>query len=144
MAARKKSAPVLVPVDGSTGSLRALSLACRRASAGAATAVIALNVQPPMPSGRFTPAADIRQHQQRMSEEVFRKVERVARRAGVPVVSRMAIGLPAETILRETTRSRASEIIMGTRGLGKLGGLLLGSVAMKVVQLTDVPVTLVK
>lgn len=144
MAARKKAAPVLVPVDGSTGSLRALTLACRRVEAGAASAVIALNVQAPMPTGRFTPAADIRQHQQRMSAEVFSKVERVARRVKIPVITRMAVGLPAETILREATRTRAGEIVMGTRGLGKLGGLLLGSVAMKVVQLADVPVTLIR
>ncbi len=144
MAAAKKAAPVLVPVDGSTGSQRALALACRRAEAGVAGAVIAVNVQAPMPTGRFTPAADIRQHQQRMSEEVFRKVQRVARRAKAPVTTRMVIGLPADAILREAKRSRAGEIIMGTRGLGKLGGLLLGSVAMKVVQLAEVPVTLVR
>ena len=38
----------------------------------------------------------------------------------------------------------ASEIIMGTRGLSRVSRFLLGSVAMKVVQLASVPVTLVK
>jgi nucleotide-binding universal stress UspA family protein len=33
---------------------------------------------------------------------------------------------------------------MGTRGLGRLPGFVLGSTAMRVVQLADVPVTLVK
>jgi nucleotide-binding universal stress UspA family protein len=33
---------------------------------------------------------------------------------------------------------------MGTRGLGSLGNLLLGSVAARVVKLSQVPVTLVK
>lgn len=139
-----KSRPVLVPVDGSSSSLRALAVACRRVTASGSGTVIVLNAQPPMPSGRFTPAADIRNHHERMSEEVFKKAERVARREKVPITTRMVVGLCAEAILGEARRTRAQEIVMGTRGLGKLGGLLLGSVAMKVVQLADVPVTLVK
>jgi nucleotide-binding universal stress UspA family protein len=39
---------------------------------------------------------------------------------------------------------RAESIVMGTRGLGAMAGLVLGSVAMKVVQLARIPVTLVK
>jgi len=144
MMAAKKPGPLLVPVDGSPGSLRALALACQRVKARGAGTVVALNAQPPMPPSRFAPAADIRNHQERMAREVLRKVERIARREKVDVSARMIVGLAAEAILREAQRSRAEEIVMGTRGLGKLGGLLLGSVAMKVVQLADVPVTLVK
>ena len=33
---------------------------------------------------------------------------------------------------------------MGTRGMGAMGNLILGSVATKVIHLVDVPVTLVK
>nr|PZN65394.1 MAG: universal stress protein [Pseudomonadota bacterium] len=136
---------VLVPVDGSPGSLRALAVACQRVKASRSGGrVVALNAQQPMPPNRFAPVADIRDHHERMAAEVFRKVDRVARREGVPVIRQMVVGLPAEVILREARRTRAAEIVMGTRGLGKLGGLLLGSVAMKVVQLADVPVTLVR
>jgi nucleotide-binding universal stress UspA family protein len=35
-------------------------------------------------------------------------------------------------------------IVMGTRGQGAVGNLLLGSVATKVIHLSKVPVTLVK
>lgn len=142
--AASKPRPILVPVDGSPGSLRALELACERVAERGAGQVIALNAQPPMPPSRFTPAADIRAHHERMAQEALRKVARVCKRRGTPVVQRMVVGLPAEVILREAERSRAREIVMGTRGLGKLGGLLLGSVATKVVQLAPVPVTLVK
>ncbi|MFN0302201.1 MAG: universal stress protein, partial [Burkholderiales bacterium] len=37
-----------------------------------------------------------------------------------------------------------SEVVMGTRGLGSVSGLVLGSVATKIIHLVDVPVTLVK
>ncbi len=33
---------------------------------------------------------------------------------------------------------------MGTRGLGTVAGILLGSVATKVIHFADVPVTLIK
>jgi nucleotide-binding universal stress UspA family protein len=36
------------------------------------------------------------------------------------------------------------QIVMGTRGLGTVQGLLLGSVATKVIHLANVPVMLVK
>ena len=38
----------------------------------------------------------------------------------------------------------AHQIVMGTRGLGSLGNLFLGSVASKVFRLAQVPVILVK
>jgi nucleotide-binding universal stress UspA family protein len=139
-----KPRPILVPVDGSAGSLRALALACERSRDRDGAQVIALNVQTPMPPSRFAPAVDIREHHQRMAQEVFARVAKAAKRQRTEVTQRMVIGMPAEMILREAVRSRASEIIMGTRGLGRLGGLLLGSVATKVVQLAKVPVTLVK
>lgn len=135
---------VLVPVDGSRESLRALAHACHRVRARRSGSVIAINVQPAMPASRFAPAADIKDHQLRMSREVFDKVDRVARRAGQVVDKRMLVGLPAVQILQAAQRMKAGEIVMGTRGRGQIGGLLLGSVAMKVVQLAKVPVTLVR
>ncbi|MCJ9712965.1 universal stress protein, partial [Bordetella hinzii] len=39
---------------------------------------------------------------------------------------------------------QCDRIVMGTRGLGAVGGLVLGSVAQKVIHLSPVPVTLVK
>lgn len=135
---------VLVPVDGSRESLRALSLACQRVRARRGGSVVAVNVQPAMPSSRFASAADIQDHQQRMSREVFDKVDRVARRERQKVEKCMLVGMPAALILREADRRKAGEIVMGTRGLGQISGLLLGSVAMKVVQLARIPVTLVR
>ena len=36
------------------------------------------------------------------------------------------------------------QIVMGTRGLNRVSGLLLGSVATGVLHLVDIPVTLIK
>ena len=47
-------------------------------------------------------------------------------------------------IVQFSKQMHPDEIIMGTRGLGGPGSLLLGSEASKVIQLSDTPVLLVK
>jgi nucleotide-binding universal stress UspA family protein len=135
---------ILVPVDGSANSLRALSVACEYARSRREATVVALNVQPAMPSSRINPRAVIRDHHERMSAEVFQKVKVVAKRENVQVQQVMLVGMPAQVIARQAIRRHAKEIVMGTRGLGAVKGLFMGSVAMKVVHLTKLPVTLVK
>jgi nucleotide-binding universal stress UspA family protein len=56
-----------------------------------------------------------------------------ARRAGAPSVEVLIdIGDPASTIVRLSQDLEADLIVMGRRGRGDLGGLLLGSVSHKV------------
>ena len=50
----------------------------------------------------------------------------------------------ATTIARRADSLQCEGIVMGTRGMGAIANLLLGSVAAKVVHLANVPVTLVK
>jgi nucleotide-binding universal stress UspA family protein len=56
----------------------------------------------------------------------------------------MVVGDTAEKIAATARRLRCSSIVMGTRGMGMLGTLVLGSIATKVIHLAKVPVTLVK
>ena len=56
----------------------------------------------------------------------------------------LVIGDPATAIVKLARRLNCDLIVMGTRGMGKVAGLVLGSVATKVVHLADAPVTLVK
>ena len=49
-----------------------------------------------------------------------------------------------ETIAQAARDEGIEHIVMGTRGLGSIQGLLLGSVAMKVIHLAEVPITLIK
>ena len=53
-------------------------------------------------------------------------------------------GHPAETIVDVAKKHDCTRVVMGTRGLGTIDGLVLGSVAYKVLHLSPVPVTLVK
>lgn len=54
------------------------------------------------------------------------------------------IGDPAQMISEFATKYHCRMIVMGTRGLGAIRTLAVGSVANKVVHLVDVPVLLVK
>ena len=133
-----------VPVDGSDCALRALRYACQRYRRGGYHAVVALNVQMAMSPSALVSRQMIRTHQQNMSEEALAPARALAARLKVPLACQVLDGDPARAILRSASESRGDEIVMGTRGLGRIGGLLLGSVATKVVQLAPVPVTLIK
>jgi len=52
-------------------------------------------------------------------------------------------GLEAESILNFSKNSHADIIVMGTRGMGALKGLLLGSVSRKVIHYATCPVMVV-
>ena len=58
--------------------------------------------------------------------------------------SHLFVGEPAETIARYAKENTCDHIVIGTRGLSAVSGLLLGSVATKVIHLADMPVLLVK
>jgi nucleotide-binding universal stress UspA family protein len=49
-------------------------------------------------------------------------------------------GDPTEEIIRAAAARKVDMIVVGSRGLGRLGGLLLGSVAQKVVTHAPCPV----
>jgi len=53
-------------------------------------------------------------------------------------------GYPAELILAESDAINADLIVIGSRGLGRVEGLLLGSVSGAVVMGSKIPVTIVK
>lgn len=66
------------------------------------------------------------------------------RRWSVPYRTFTRIGTPSDIILRFAKQKNCDQIVMGTRGLGKVAVFLLGSVAMKVLQLAEIPATSVK
>jgi len=54
------------------------------------------------------------------------------------------LGEPADAVAEHIAKHGGDAVVMGTRGLGAVGGLVLGSVAGKIIHLVKVPVTLVK
>lgn len=64
--------------------------------------------------------------------------------AGIPFDVHVRTGNPAEVIIDLSREYHCDLIVMGTRGMGTIKNLLLGSVANKVIHLTEKPLLLVK
>jgi len=138
---------VLLAVDGSAHASRATAYVCALQEAGVPLTVHLLNVQPLVVSGnvrRFISQAEINAYFLKQGEIALRPARRRLDRAGVKYQFHVNAGPLAETIVSEANERRCTRIIMGTRGLGSIKGLILGSVTHAVVHLAETPVTLVK
>jgi nucleotide-binding universal stress UspA family protein len=137
---------VLIAIDGSDTALAAARCwADWQGGAERPLHALLLAVAPPLPhawqmadseAGAFERAlTQVGEPQLAEARELF---------AGSPVTWEAAarIGEPAATIVAEAQRQRADLIVLGTRGLTPLAGLLLGSVALRVTQTSTVPVWL--
>jgi nucleotide-binding universal stress UspA family protein len=138
---------VLVLVDGSENSTRAVEIVLKQIKDGQPIDIHVLNVQPPILSGNvrlFVSQEMIDNYHQEEGEKALRSARALLDEASIPYSSHMEVGHIAETIAKFVKEKRCDQIVMGTRGLGAVSGLLLGSVATKVLHLVEVPVTLVK
>ena len=71
-------------------------------------------------------------------QEILASAERLARDKGAGEVStRLEMGDPARVIAEIVERQGIDLVVLGRRGLGEVGGLLLGSVSHKVSQAVD-------
>jgi nucleotide-binding universal stress UspA family protein len=140
---------ILVPVDGSPASLRAVKLAIDQVKTVKGASLLVMNVQNLSTvglgdgAGLMSPEW-IGNEEEKASAKVLQPAADICRQAGVPYGTRSERGAIAAAIERVCREEQVSHIVMGTRGLGGVRGLLLGSVATQLLHLVDVPVTLVK
>ena len=135
---------VLVPVDDSPAALRAIGHVIELHRHGLPMEVHLLNVQLPL---RGTAPALIAQaalddYHREEGMKVLAKARGQLEQAGVPVHLHVGVGDIGSTVLAFAKRLGCLQIVMGTRGLGIVAGLMLGSVAHHVVTESDIPVTL--
>jgi nucleotide-binding universal stress UspA family protein len=140
---------ILVPVDGSAHANKAIALASDLAKKYDAR-LIALHVMTEAASDRVPP--ELRDYQrlehvrvsersvlESESEQILRDAELQAQQhKGAPQVETVLRSGDAAAIILEVASDRNADlIVMGSRGLGNLKGLLLGSVSHKVGQLSQ-------
>ena len=133
---------LLLAVDDSAHSRKAVPVAAELARAGGGT-VHVLHVREvyyPLPP---TVTGDRPEEARRLVEEVVAELEGAGVKAEGTVRPSTG-GSPAGAILQHARELGAGMVVVGSQGRTNLGGLLLGSVAHKVIHLSTCPVLVVR
>jgi len=137
---------VLVPLDGSENALRALEKAIALLRDRGPFELHLLNVQPPLGGdvSAFVGSAVVKDFHREEGEKALASARALLDRQKIPYKLHVTVGPCAESIAGFAKKLGCDTIIMGTRGLGKITGAVLGSVSTDVIRRADVPVTFVK
>ena len=134
---------ILVPVDGSAYSLKAVETACdlAKAQAPATLVITAVAVQiPDLEEGVY-----IAEKMKAQAEIALAKAKEVAQGKGVTFEMFLATGpSPADEIVRAAKDQQADLIVIGSRGLAGKTRSFLGSTASQVVTYSPCSVLVVK
>jgi nucleotide-binding universal stress UspA family protein len=138
---------ILVAVDGSKQSNKALEKAVKlteRETAAKLTALHVLNFAPLVAGDLiFTPQDAIRNLLQEKAEKLVEETRGKISHLPYAEVS-LVQGYPAKAILEVAERTNCDLIVLGSRGLGPIREFVLGSVSHNVVQNAKIPVLVVK
>ena len=138
----------LVPIDDSDNAGRALQYALKLAKERGFIELHIVTVHPEpnvySQTQVYVTETQMVQLQLQHSQDILAPALEAAKKAGVEHTSEILIGNTATMIVKRAEELGCDGIIMGTQGRGTLGSLFMGSVAVKVVHLTKLPVTLIK
>lgn len=140
---------LLVAIDGSAFSLRALEVALADRAAARDPGSIELhliNVQPPLSSrtASLAPRGSVEDfHREAGMEELGAAIAACAA-AGVPATPHVSVGGVGESIAQFAEQVGAQRIVTGSQGRGAIGSMLLGSGALEIIRCARVPVLVVK
>ena len=137
---------ILVPVDGSDASMRAIDhlIATPQYKDGAEIHLI--NVQPPLP-GRAAAAvghANVEDYHREEGLKAMQAAQQKLDAAGVRYSCHISVGDAAKVIVQYAKEQGIDQIVMGTHGRSAVASVLMGSVAKEVLSCTHIPVVLVK
>ena len=143
---------ILLPTDGSDFSQKAVSkgIALAKSVGAKVTGFFAAPPATPIVYRNYLPVgyAQPEEHQ-RLIEEATAKalgfIESAAKDAGVPYAGVHATSdFPEDEIIKVAERNGCDLIVMATHGQGGLRGVLIGSVAQKVLNKSTIPVMIVR
>ena len=140
---------ILLPVDGSECALRAVALVIAKRAYYANPndlEIHLVNVQPPLSHDitRFASQQQVADFHREESEKLMRAACQLLDDAGAAYTCHLLVGAVAEAIAGLADTLHCDQIVMGTHGRGAFRELLMGSITIKVLHLSKVPVLLVK
>lgn len=137
---------ILLATDGSENALRATEAAIELATDLSVSKVLVVHVVGKAPSESQLVRAGLDVHA--LLEEEARQVIRpsldLLDGAKIPYSLYVSLGDPAAVILGLVEKEPVEMLVIGSRGLGALSGLVMGSVSQKLVRLAPCPVLIVK
>lgn len=138
---------ILLPIDGSEASGRAVEEFVKRLDWFREKPEIhLLNVRMPL-TGNVSMFVSKEEISDYYREEGLRNLQQARgylEEKGVTYRHHIVVGEVVTMILQFAEEIQCDQIVIGPRGLGAIKGLLLGSVASKLIQLSTVPVLLLK
>ncbi|UWG47703.1 Nucleotide-binding protein, UspA family [Halanaeroarchaeum sp. HSR-CO] len=136
---------ILVPVDGSEHSERAVEYAVNHFPDGDITALHVVE----LPEGYFSAfmedLEDLPQVEDEKAEarEILDTIRATAEELGATIDTAYVTGKPSNQILTYAEENDIDEIVIGNRGLSGVGRVMFGSVAEQVVRRSEIPVVVV-
>ena len=136
---------ILLAVDGSEHALHAARVASNLAKAMNSQTLRIVVAYEPIPVHLGEPymqeAINARLHE---TGQVMQEAVQTVGEIPAEIHTEMLEGNAAEVIVEVANTRNSNLIVMGSRGLGKLAGLLLGSTSQKVVSYASCPVLIVR
>lgn len=129
---------ILVPYDGNPYSNKALSTAATMSKENGSK-ILVLNVAH-VPGVTVSSAAEITQMERKQTNAVLDQARERLAAEGVEAEFKLAMGQATATILSVCKEESCDLIVMGTRGMGNISEMILGSVSSKVIEQAEVPV----
>ena len=140
---------ILLTVDGSESAVRATRKLVESVAAYKESPQVELvTVHLPVPqvggfSGVVVSHEMIERHYREEGEKALASAKQILDQAKIRYTAHILVGDIAQSIVEHADKSRCDMIYMGTRGMGAVAGMLVGSIATKVLHLTHVPVVLI-
>ncbi|RPH41184.1 MAG: universal stress protein [Burkholderiales bacterium] len=139
---------ILVAIDGSKNSLRALKHAIKLAGKLSEPAhLLLVNAHDDIAlrgASQFVGKDAVRSYLDDLANSELEGAIAAAQKAKVPFETRALRGQVAQAIAKAAVDEGCDLIVLGSKGRTALKDLLIGSVAQRVASLADMPVTLVK
>jgi len=135
---------IMVGIDGSPQSLRAANVAGEMARMMASDLYLVVAYEP-LPLDLGEPfLQEMLTNRMIQAEELYNTAHKECGEIQGRLIKEILEGPPAEAILAVAETREVDLIIMGTRGLGRIASLFLGSQSIKVVSGAQCPVLLVR
>jgi len=139
---------ILVAIDGSPNSLRALGYAIALAGRLREPSQLVLaNAHDDIAlrgASQFVGKDAVHGYLNDLALAELKEAMEAARQAQVPFETRMAVGPVSTALVKVAIDESCDLIVLGSKGRTALKDLLIGSVAQRVAALAELPVTLVK